>query len=90
MGSATLVKVSESLLRVDFSETFSLTPGPSLFVFLSNSEFPSDDAVNLGSFKSPQGAQMYSVPAGITLDSFTHVVVYCVPYKVMFAFAELK
>jgi len=89
-GSATLLKLSNGMLRVDFSDAFSLTPGPSLFVFLSNAEFPSSDAVNLGAFLNPTGAQMYNVPAGLSLDSFTHVVVYCIPYDVTFAFAELK
>jgi hypothetical protein len=51
--------VEGGALRLDFSENFSLTDGPGLFVFLSNSEFVSPDAVNLGSFISPEGIQMY-------------------------------
>ena len=90
MGSATLRTVEGGALRLDFSENFSLTDGPGLFVFLSNSEFVSPDAVNLGSFISPEGIQMYTVPDGLSLDSFTHVAVHCIPYNVTFAFAELK
>ena len=89
-GQAILEVVSDGVLKLDFSSNFSLTEGPGLFVMLSNSEFPSDDAINLGSFVSPNGAQSYSIPSGVTLDSFTHVVIHCVPYDVTFAFAELK
>lgn len=90
MGSATLRIVENGSLRLDFSENFSLTNGPSLFVFLSNAETPSEDAINLGSFVSPSGAQMYQIPEGVSLNSFTHVVVYCVPFHVTFAYAELN
>ncbi|NQV71708.1 DM13 domain-containing protein [bacterium] len=89
-GSATLRTLENGSLRLDFSTNFSLTNGPGLFVFLSNSEFLSDDAVNLGSFISPSGEQMYTIPEGVSLESFTHVTVHCVPYNVTFAYAELK
>ena len=89
-GSATLRTLENGFLGLDFSDNFSLTDGPSLFVFLSNSEFLSDDAINLGSFVSPSGGQMYSIPEGVSLDSFTHVAVHCIPYNVTFAYAELK
>ena len=90
MGSATLRTLENGSLRLDFSENFSLTNGPGLFVYLSNAESPSGDAINLGSFISPSGAQMYQIPEGVSLDSFTHVAVHCVPYNVTFAYAELK
>jgi len=89
-GSATLRTLDTGMLRLDFSDNFSLTDGPGLFVFLSNSEFISSDAVNLGAFISPSGSQMYSLPDGVSLDSFTHVAVHCIPYNVTFAAAELK
>jgi len=89
-GRATLREVTPGTLRLDFSSDFSLSNGPGLFVMLSNSEFPSDDAVTIGGFISPTGPQMYTIPEGVTLDSFTHVLVHCVPYDVTFAAAELK
>ncbi len=90
MGSATLNTLSSAMLRVEFSQDFSVTDGPGLFVYLSNAEFPTSDAINLGSFLTPMGAQNYSVPDGVSLDTFTHVLIHCVPYNVTFAFAELK
>jgi len=90
MGKATLNTLPNEMLQLMFSEDFSLSDGPGLFVYLSNAEFPTSDAVNLGSFISPSGAQNYAVPSSLSLDNYTHVLVHCVPYNVTFAFAELK
>ncbi len=89
-GMATLNTLESGELRVEFSTDFSVTDGPGLFVLLSNAEFPTDDAVNLGSFVSPAGAQFYDVPDSISLDDFEFVLVHCVPFQVTFAYAELK
>lgn len=90
MGKATLNTLPNDMLQLMFSEDFSLSDGPGLYVYLSNGESPSTDAINLGSFISPSGAQNYDIPDGITLDNYTHVIVHCVPYNVTFAFAELN
>ncbi len=89
-GTASLVTLDDGMLQVAFSDDFSLSDGPGLFVYLSNGETPSTDFVNLGDFLSPMGAQTYSVPDGVTLDSYTHVIVHCEPYDVTFAFAALR
>lgn len=88
-GTVTLNTLSSNALQVQFSEDFSVTDGPGLFVFLSNGEFPTSDAINIGAFISPSGAQTYTVPDGVTLDTYTFILVHCVPYNVTFAFAEL-
>ena len=89
-GTATLNTLESGGLQVEFSSDFSVTDGPGLFVLLSNAEFPTGDAVNLGSFINPTGAQFYSVPDSISLDDFEFVLVHCVPFDVTFAYAELK
>jgi len=89
-GTASLVTLDDGMLQVAFSDDFSLSDGPGLFVYLSNGETPSTDFVNLGDFLSPMGAQTYRVPDGVTLDSFTHVIVHCEPYDVTFAYAALR
>ncbi|MDA1029374.1 MAG: DM13 domain-containing protein [Bacteroidetes bacterium] len=89
-GRAELVSIENGNLRMDFSNDFAVTPGPSLFIFLSNSESLSPDAINLGNLIRTDGTQMYPVPFGTTLDSFKYVLVYCVPFHVTFAFAELR
>lgn len=90
MGTVNLLTLEDGMLQVAFSEDFSLSDGPGLFVYLSNGETPSTDFINLGDFISPTGAQFYQVPDDVTLDSYTHVLVHCEPYNVTFAFAELR
>jgi electron transfer DM13 len=89
-GTATLNTLAGGNLRVEFSEDFTLTFGPGLFVYLSNAEFPSDDAINLGEFFSAKGAQFYGVPEGVSLESYKYVLVHCIPFDVTFAFARLR
>ena len=89
-GSATLETQSDSSLRLAFSEDFSVTDGPGLYVFLSNAQFPTDDAVELRAFIRPSGAQVYAVPDSIEIDEYSHVLVHCIPYGVTFAFAEFR
>lgn len=90
MGTVSLRTLDDGMLQVAFSEDFSVSDGPGLFVYLSNGESPSTDFVNLGDFISPTGAQFYEVPDNITLDSYTHVLVHCAPYNVTFAYAALR
>ena len=89
-GTATLNTLNDGSLRVEFSSDFSVTDGPGLFVMLSKTEFPSTDAVNLGSFINPTGAQFYAVPDSVSLDDYGYILVHCVPFDVTFAYAELK
>ena len=89
-GMATLSALDNDMLELMFSSDFSLTDGPGLFVFLSDAEFVTQNAINLGDFISPMGEQDYDVPDGVSLDDYTYVLVHCVPYNVTFAIAELK
>lgn len=90
MGTVNLQTLDDGMLQVAFSEDFSLSDGPGLFVYLSNGEVPSTDFINLGNFISPTGAQFYRIPDDVTLDSYTHVLVHCEPYNVTFAYAALR
>lgn len=89
-GSATLKALDEDMLELMFSSDFSLTDGPGLYVFLSEEEYVTQNAINLGDFISPTGEQTYNIPDGVSLDDYSHVVVYCVPFSVIFAYAELR
>jgi len=89
-GQAVLSAIDEDMLQLMFSTDFSLTDGPGLFVYLSDAEFVTQSAINLGDFQSPTGAQNYNVPDGVSLDDYMYVIVHCVPYNVTFAVAELR
>jgi hypothetical protein len=89
-GSAVLETLADGSLRLAFSEDFSVTDGPGLYVFLSNAQFPTDDAVELRTFIRPSGAQVYAVPDSIAILEYSHVLVHCIPYDVTFAFAAFR
>lgn len=89
-GSATLRMIGDDRLSLDFSDAFFVSDGPGLYVILSDAPFPTDEAVNLGNFKSPMGAQMYDVPDGVDILTYKFVIIHCIPYNVTFATAELR
>lgn len=94
-GSGTVRIVNENGKRVlVFQDDFRTDPGPQLHVFLSGTKDPKNSAdlhavgdVDLGRLKSTSGAQMYTLPQEINFE-INSVVVYCVPFKVIFGVAN--
>jgi hypothetical protein len=75
-------------------ESFSVTNGPDLHVFLSRSARPVShdevyDGVYVGKLKASEGAFNYELPPGTDLAAMRSVVVYCVPFRVIFTSAPL-
>jgi hypothetical protein len=83
----------ETVLRF---EEFDVTNGPDLHVILTKNPNPrtqadvGDDYIDLGSLKGNVGNQNYDVPAGTDLSAYQGVVIYCVPFHVVFATAPLS
>ena len=93
-GLATLYSLADGshLLRVDDLTT---TSGPDLHVLLSPNIAPTDhaslgDYLDLGDLKGNIGDQNYEVAAGIDPTQYKSVVIYCLPFKVIFAIAALE
>jgi len=94
-GSGNVRIVQEGQKRVlIFEDDFRTDPGPQLHVFLSGTKDPKNSAdlhavgdADLGRLKSTSGAQMYTLPAELNFD-IKSVVVYCVPFKVIFGVAN--
>lgn len=93
-GVATLYQgpAGDYLLRFD---DFVATNGPDLHVLLSTNPAPTDyeslgDYLDLGSLKGNIGDQNYSLPAGIDVQQYKSVIIYCLPFQVIFATATLK
>jgi hypothetical protein len=76
-------------MQLSFSEDFETPSGPGLYVYLSPTATITADSVQLGSLVSPTGAQSYAVPEGVTAESHPYVIIYCVPFSVLFGYAEL-
>lgn len=94
-GTVALIR-KDGALFLAFDEAFKTDAGPRLHVFLSkhaspssSAELHSGDVLDLGPLKSPSGGQVYELPAGADTD-WKSVVVYCVPFKVVFTVATLN
>lgn len=79
-----------------FADDFTTEDGPDLHVYLSGAQNPQSSAdihaqgdVDLGALQNITGAQEYVIPADLDFDPAS-VVVYCVPFKVVFGFANLN
>ena len=76
-------------------ENFEVTNGPQLHVILAVDENPYNhdtlgDYLDLGPLKGNIGDQNYAIPAGADLDAYGSVVIYCVPFRAIFAIAPIK
>ncbi len=93
-GSATVFQMGDE--RVLRFEDFTATNGPDLHVILTRDPAPSsraevgDDYVDLGSLKGNVGNQNYELPADLDLGEYQGVVIYCMPFHVVFATATLN
>ncbi len=93
-GTATVYRVSGDLtLRF---ESFTVTNGPDLRVILTKHAAPKTRAdvmqgyLELGKLKGNVGSQNYPLPKDANLSAYRAVVIYCMPFHVVFATAPLK
>ena len=75
-------------------ENFEVTNGPQLHVILGREPNPINhdtlgDYLDLGPLKGNIGDQNYVIPAGTDLDAYGSVVIYCVPFRAIFAIAPI-
>ncbi|MEX3017635.1 DM13 domain-containing protein [Gymnodinialimonas hymeniacidonis] len=95
-GTATLAQTSDGRTVLQLSE-FSVTPGPDLEVWLVVDGSPATSGavlasqwVSLGSLQSPQGTQVYEVPANVDASAYGSIVIWCEDFSVLFATASLN
>jgi hypothetical protein len=73
---------------------FETDNGPDLRLLLvagpARSEGEVRDHVDLGALKGNRGDQQYRLPAGLDLDRYPTVVVWCRAFSVLFARAPLR
>jgi hypothetical protein len=92
-GSATIYQQGDE--RVLRFENFSVTNGPDLHVYLIEDPAPGlladvgENALDLGKLKGNLGDQNYQIPAGVDLSVYKAAIIYCVPFRVVFATASL-
>lgn len=91
-GTATLYALADGSNVVRL-EDFEVTNGPDLHVLLSTSDDPAvdlGDYLDLGSLKGNVGNQNYDIPVGVDVSVYRSVIIYCDPFHVLFASAELS
>ena len=95
-GTATIYRGPDGSLLLRL-ENFSVTNGPDLHVYLSPHRNPNRGGqvrtagyVDLGELKGNRGNQNYPIPAGVDIGIQQSVVIYCVPFSVVFSVAMLE
>jgi Electron transfer DM13 len=93
-GRARVIATAGGRRYVRF-EDFETSNGPALKVYLSAASASGpgdrfdDRFVDLGDLKGNVGSQNYAIPAGVRLDGYRSVVVWCKRFSVPFAAAAL-
>ena len=86
-GKALLIEEDgKKVLRFEDFETIN---GPNLHIYLS-ADLSADDFVDLGKIKATKGNVNYDVANAVDTDKYNKVLVWCVPFKVLFSYAELS
>lgn len=87
-GVATLYRLVDGsfVLRL---ENFSVTNGPDLRVLLARGADPAH-SIELADLKGNRGNQNYPIPTGTDISQYDSVIIYCKPFSVIFATAELR
>ena len=95
-GVATIYRLpgGEGVLRF---ENLNVTNGPDLRVLLSTHPDPQNKAelndagyIHVEKLKGNRGDQNYELPADADLESFGSVIIYCMPFHVIFSVAPLQ
>lgn len=101
-GTATLEDDGTGNLTLDFGSDFSSSSGPAVYVVLANNTTGpylitpgSNEQNNIGVQISQQkignsGAMSFQVPAGVELDDYDYVVLWCITVNGLFGYAELN
>ena len=80
-----LLNNQEKVLRFENFETIN---GPNLHIYLS-ADLEANDYVDLGKIKATKGSVNYNLDSSIDTEKYNKVLVWCVPFQVLFSYAEL-
>jgi len=93
-GTATIYKLPDGSHVLRFDD-FQATNGPDLHVLLAANPQATDhdslgEYLDLGSLKGNIGGQNYEIPTDVDVSAYSGVVIYCMPFHVVFATAALN
>ena len=94
-GTATVYRGPDGALVLRLTD-FRVTNGPDLRVLVAPAPNPDDGSgvsidgyVEVGRLKGNVGSQNYEIPPGVSEDALGSVIIYCWPFRVVFAVAPL-
>ena len=92
-GTATIFRTPDGKLVLRLTD-FMVTNGPALSVLLSSTPRPASSQelgnyIDVGALKGNIGNQNYEIADGTDIAAFNSVVIYCVPFHVVFSTATL-
>jgi hypothetical protein len=70
-------------------ENFETINGPNLHLYLAK-DLEANEYLDLGPIKGTQGNINYEVPEGVDLSEYRYVMYWCVPFSVLFNYAEIN
>ncbi len=86
LGRAVLLQDEQTqILRFEDFETVN---GPNLHIYLATN-LQADEFIDLGEIKATKGSVNYTLPPDVDLVKYNKVLVWCVPFKVLFSYADL-
>lgn len=93
-GTVTLLQAADGTYLLRFTE-FTTSVGPDLRVLLSPTAAPASQArlgdyLEVGKLKGNIGDQEYTLPADFDPTAYQSIVIYCKPFRVIFATATLE
>lgn len=90
IGNFNLTDVGNHL-ELTFEDNFRASNGPGLFVYLSNSSSNVTGGVEAGQLMSNSGGQTYVISKDdAQLNTYSHVIIYCKPFGVIFGFGAFN
>lgn len=90
IGNFNLTDVGDHLELI-FEENFRASNGPGLFVYLSNSSSNVTGGIEVGQLMRNSGGQTYVISKDDSqLNTYSHVIIYCKPFGVIFGFGAFN
>lgn len=85
-GSASFVQVGDkTFLRFEDLDTVN---GPDLRIYLAT-DTDAKDRVDLGPIRATKGSVNYEIPAGTDVTKYSHALIWCRAFSVLFSYAKL-
>ncbi len=85
-GSASFVQVGDKIfLRFEDLDTVN---GPDLRIYLAT-DTDAKDRIDLGPIRATKGSVNYEIPAGTDVTKYSHALIWCRAFSVLFSYAKL-